>query len=253
MYKTECLAAREILKDYKRDEIDWTQTDQARGIEAPPPEVTEPKGLTRYFLEPVEDFSEAITKDNFLDVIETRRTRRKFSQDKLTFSQLSALLWATAGYRQPTRKRMRHTPSAGNRQGIETYAVVMDSDHIPAGVYRYVPSEHALDLISDNADDLRDRSAAAARDQVFAGTCGVNIIFAAVPYRGEWRYEYTYPRVLLMDVGHMCQNLYLAATALGLGCCAIAAYNQDLADRLIGVDGEDQFTIYMCPVGSVEG
>lgn len=248
-----CLAQREFLKDYERDTVDSTQTDQAKGVPAPPTEVSEPKGLTRYFLEPVEDFSKALTQTDFLQVIEARRTRRKFTEEAITLSQLSALLWATAGYREPVRKKMRHTPSAGNRQGIETYAVIMDSDHIPAGVYRYVPSEHALDLISDNTSELRERSQAAARDQIFAGTCGVNIIFAAVPYRGEWRYMHTYPRVLLMDVGHMCQNLYLATTALGLGCCAIAAIDQDLADRLIGADGVDQFAIYMCPVGTVEG
>ena len=251
MDQTKCNAGRDFMKDHTRSEVDWSQTDQARGIEAPPTEVRDPQGLTRYFLEPVEDFSSAVVRGDFLDVIEARRSQRRFTGEKLTFSQLSALLWATAGYREPIRKKMRHTPSAGNRQPIETYAIVMDSEEIPAGVYRYIPSEHALDLISDQAKDLRERSITAAHDQVFACTCGVNIVFAAVPYRTEWRYDFAAHRVILMDVGHMGQNVYLTATALGLGAVAIAAFDQELTDRLIGVDGQDQFAIYMCPVGVV--
>lgn len=252
MDKEKCLTGREFMKDYAREIVDWTQTDQAKGVELPPPEVRIPKGLTRYFLEPYEDLSDAFQMSDIRQVIELRRTRRKYTGEKLTFSQLSGLLWATAGYRQPVKKQLRHTPSAGNRQAIETYAIVMDSDDIPPGVYRYVPSQHALDLISDNADDLRERAVAAARDQVWAGTSGVTFVFAAVPYRTEWRYDYTAHRVILMDVGHMCQNLYLAATSMGLGACAMAAYDQDLADHLIGVDGVDQFTVYMCSVGVVD-
>lgn len=251
MDKEKCLAGREMMKDYAREQVDWTQTDQAMGVEVPPTEVRMPKGLTRYFLDPPSEIGDAFTLSDIRQVIEQRRSRRKYTGEKLTFNQLSGLLWATAGYRHPPKKKMRHAPSAGNRQPIETYAIVMDSDEIPPGVYRYVPSQHALDLISDNADGLRERAIAATRGQVWAGTAGVTFVFAAVPYRTEWRYDYTAHRVILMDVGHMCQNLYLAATAMGLGACAMAAYTQDLVDHLIGVDGTDQFAVYLCSVGVV--
>ncbi|MEI6305337.1 MAG: nitroreductase family protein, partial [Deltaproteobacteria bacterium] len=52
--------------------------------------------------------------------------------------------------------------------------------------------------------------------------------------------------------GHVCQNLYLACEAIGAGTCAIAAYNQTLADDLLGVDGTDEFTIYIAPVGKLK-
>jgi nitroreductase len=58
-------------------------------------------------------------------------------------------------------------------------------------------------------------------------------------------------RVILMDVGHLCQNLYLACAAIGAGTCAIAAYHQELMDRLLGVDGRDEFTLYLAPLGKV--
>ena len=55
-----------------------------------------------------------------------------------------------------------------------------------------------------------------------------------------------------MDAGHVCQNLYLAAEAIKAGTCAIAAYDQSLMDNLLRVDGEDEFTVYLAPVGKVD-
>ncbi len=67
--------------------------------------------------------------------------------------------------------------------------------------------------------------------------------------RMEWRYDLAAHKVIAIDAGHVCQNLYLACTSLGLGTCAIAAYHQEACDELLGVDGEEEFTIYLAPVG----
>ena len=69
-------------------------------------------------------------------------------------------------------------------------------------------------------------------------------------YRSEWRYPLTAHKVVLLDAGHACQNLYWACEALQLGTCAVASYNQKKCDALLGVDGEDVFTIYLAPVGA---
>ena len=58
-------------------------------------------------------------------------------------------------------------------------------------------------------------------------------------------------KVIAVDAGHVCQNLYIACEAVRAGTCAIAAYDQELADALVGVDGEDEFVLYMAPVGKV--
>jgi len=77
----------------------------------------------------------------------------------------------------------------------------------------------------------------------------VTFVWTALPYRAEWRYTTSAHRVILMDAGHVCQNLYLAVEAIGCGTCAVAAYHQDLMDELVKVDGKDEFTVYMAPVG----
>jgi SagB-type dehydrogenase family enzyme len=65
----------------------------------------------------------------------------------------------------------------------------------------------------------------------------------------EWRYEIAAHKVIAIDVGHVCQNLYLACEAIGAGTCAMAAYDQEEMDRLLRIDGQDEFTIYIASVG----
>jgi len=75
------------------------------------------------------------------------------------------------------------------------------------------------------------------------------VIWAAVPYRSEWRYGKAADKLVALDAGHSCQNLYLACESLGLGTCAIGAYDQDKLDAYLGLDGEDMFALYAAPVG----
>jgi SagB-type dehydrogenase family enzyme len=65
----------------------------------------------------------------------------------------------------------------------------------------------------------------------------------------EWRYEIAAHKVIAIDAGHVCQNLYLACEAIGAGTCAMAAYDQEGIDRLLRIDGYDEFTIYIASVG----
>ena len=76
-------------------------------------------------------------------------------------------------------------------------------------------------------------------------------IWAAVPYRSEWRYHTAAAKLVALDAGHICQNLYIGAGAIGAGTCAIGAYDQDKMNQLLGLDGEDEFAIYLAPVGKV--
>jgi SagB-type dehydrogenase family enzyme len=79
----------------------------------------------------------------------------------------------------------------------------------------------------------------------------VTCIWTTIPYRMEWRYGAAAHKVIALDAGHVCQNLYLACEAIGAGTCAVAAYHQELMDQFLRVDGTDEFTIYIAPVGKV--
>ena len=54
---------------------------------------------------------------------------------------------------------------------------------------------------------------------------------------------------MYLDAGHVCQNLYLSAEAIDCGVCAMAAFLDDVMNRLLQIDGEEQFVIYLATVG----
>jgi SagB-type dehydrogenase family enzyme len=87
--------------------------------------------------------------------------------------------------------------------------------------------------------------------QPYPGNAALTFIWTAIPYRMEWRYGLAAHRVIAIDAGHVCQNLYLACETIGAGTCAIAAYDQEALDRLLQVDGEEEFAVYMASVGKV--
>jgi SagB-type dehydrogenase family enzyme len=97
-------------------------------------------------------------------------------------------------------------------------------------------------------EGLEEKANAATLGQVFVGNSAVTFVWSCVPYRGEWRYNITSHKAMLLDAGHVCQNLYIACEAVGSGTCAIAAYDQRLCDELIDVDGTEEFTVYLAPV-----
>jgi SagB-type dehydrogenase family enzyme len=184
--------------------------------------------------------------------ISHRRSRRSFNSEPLTQEELSFLLWATQGITEPLDRgtALRTVPSAGARHALETYLCVFRVRGLEAGFYRYLPLEHQL-LFEFQEERAAAKISEATLGQSFAGRSAVTFIWTAIPYRMEWRYGLAAHKVIALDAGHVCQNLYLACEAIGAGTCAVAAYHQELMDRLLRVDGKDEFTIYLAPVGKV--
>ena len=127
----------------------------------------------------------------------------------------------------------------------------MNVESLEQGVYRYLPLEHKL-LFEFTEHHLNRKVVEAVYGQSYPGKAAVTFIWTAIPYRMEWRYDLAAHKVIALDAGHVCQNLYLACEAISAGTCAIAAYDQDAVDRLLRIDGIDEFTIYMAPVGKVK-
>jgi len=186
--------------------------------------------------------------------INQRRSRRVYTSSPLTFEELSFLLWTTQGVQQIDPdgvNSLRTVPSAGARHPFETYVAVNRVEKLAAGLYRFLPFDHKLCLLHEGADFAR-RIGKASYGQMFIGRAAAVFVWTAVPYRAEWRYDTVAHKGIALDAGHVCQNLYLASEAIGAGTCAIAAYNQKEIDKVIGVDGDDEFVIYLAPVGKIK-
>jgi SagB-type dehydrogenase family enzyme len=242
---------RFFLKDSIRKLIDFSRTDQNRGIEPPP--VEKPYSDAAQKIELVKPGAwQEIGNVDLAAAIGLRRSRRLFKKKPLSLEELSFLLWAVQGLReQPVScHAFRTVPSAGCRHALETYLAVFHVQDLEPGLYRYLPLSHQL-LLEHSPPDLSEKTIKAAFGQSFTGQSAVTFIWTALPYRMEWRYDLAAHKVIAIDAGHVCQNLYLACEAIKAGTCAIAAYDQEEADALLGVDGEEEFVIYMAPVGKI--
>jgi SagB-type dehydrogenase family enzyme len=240
---------RAFLKDTIRQEVDFSLTDQNRGIPAPPVEKPYDPDAQRIDL-PKTGFMEVADRTSLATAIEERRSCRTFSDAPISLEELSFLLWATQGIRLrlDAGHALRTVPSAGCRHAFETYLSVHRVTGLETGIYRYLPLEHQL-LFAFAPKNLERNITRAALGQPFAGDAAVTFVWTVIPYRMEWRYGLAAHKVIALDAGHVCQNLYLACEAIRAGTCAIAAYDQKGMDSLLGIDGEEEFTIYLAPVG----
>lgn len=243
--------AREFLKDTIRQQVDFSETGQSKGMAPPPLEKPFPPDTQRiplvkrgkwHSLRPI-DLQKAINH---------RRSRRKFSKEPLTIEEMSFLLWATQGVQRifANVATFRTVPSAGARHALETYLCILNVAGLKPGVYRYLPLENEL-LLEYTDNVLAEKLRKAVLGQSFVASSAATFIWTALPYRMEWRYGLASHKVIALDAGHVCQNLYLACEAIGAGTCAIAAYDQETIDALLGIDGKEEFTIYLAPVGKV--
>jgi SagB-type dehydrogenase family enzyme len=180
--------------------------------------------------------------------LETRRSVRRFQEAPLREAELSQLLWAAQGVTQERRNvSFRTAPSAGALYPVETYLAVHHVTDVEPGIYHYAVEDHALEQLKRG--DFRQQAAQAALDQAMAGRANVLFIWTAVFPRSKWKYKQRAYRYVYLDAGHIAQNLALGAVALGLGSCQIAALYDEEANALLGVDGEQESTIYMTVVG----
>jgi len=250
MAEGQFIGERYFLKDLVRGDIDFTQTDQRKHIPAPPlqkacssafPRIDLPDGAT--------SLREFATMPVGIAMLE-RESVRNYAPTPITLAELSALLWATQGVRRIVNEAtaLRTVPSAGSRHTFETYLAVSRVEGLEPGLYRYLPFDHQLALRSPDPD-ISVKAAVACLNQRFVGKAAATFFWTTIPARMEWRYDRAAHKVIAIDAGHVCQNLYLACQSLDAGTCAIAAYDQKACDELLGVDGIEEFTVYIAPVG----
>jgi len=156
--------------------------------------------------------------------------------------EVSQLLWAAQGI---TREGWGRTaPSAGATYPLEIYLVVNRVDGLESGVYHYLPGEHSLEIREVGEFGRRLRKAALGQEML--EEAAVNVVVAAVYGRTTARYSGRGERYVHIEVGHVGQNIYLQAEALGLGTVAVGAFHDDGVKSLLGIDEE---VLYIMPVG----
>jgi SagB-type dehydrogenase family enzyme len=181
-------------------------------------------------------------------ILARRRSFRDFTSTPISVSELSQLLWAAQGITADMRVyQLRSSPSAGALYPIETYPVVNYVDGIEQGIYHYNIRKHSLELIQKG--NFGTQIARAGLEQNMLALASVVFVWTAVTYRCKWKYRQRAYRYIYLDVGHIGENVALAAEGLNLGCCPVGALFDEEVNRLIMIDGKEETVIYIMAVG----
>ena len=185
------------------------------------------------------------------EALASRRSVRSYTGDPVTLEELGQLLWAADGVSELSRG-FRTAPSAGATYPYELYVVVHPGGvatgrgFLEPGSYRYLPRSHRLVMV--RAGDLREPLYRATLEQEWVRDAALNIVLAAVFERTTRRYGRRGVRYVYIEAGHIAQNIYLQAAALGLATVAVGAFRDDEVREVVGAP-PDHHPVYVMPVG----
>ncbi|MFX0075075.1 MAG: SagB/ThcOx family dehydrogenase [Candidatus Hermodarchaeota archaeon] len=242
---------RKFLHFFDRDEYEKIVPKSDEQKEKPFPLFQKPYDETKTLIELIPPERFELGKAPFLTVINRRMSRRNFTEEQLNLEELSFLLWCTQGVKRAFKKRagvLRTVPSAGAKSPFETYLIINRVEGLDPGLYRYISFHHKLQFIKTIENAEREISEL-TYDQMFVGKGAVIFCWVAIPYRTEWRYTIVAHKFIAVDLGHVSENLYLACEAINLGTVAVGYYEQKKFDKLLDLDGKNEFVVLVAPVG----
>lgn len=189
------------------------------------------------------------TRQPLAHLLAARRTVREFVAAPIELGVLAALLWAAQGITRDDG--LRTAPSAGALYPLELYAVTGEQVRdLPAGVYRYQPKEHALQVLISG--DQRAALAEAARGQEWLADAAAVLVVTAFYRRTARKYRERAVQYVHLEAGHAAQNVCLMAVALGLGAATVGAFDDVRVQKLLVLTDEEQ-PLYLLAVGKAAG
>jgi SagB-type dehydrogenase family enzyme len=191
-------------------------------------------------------------------VVARRRTARQFAGRSLTVEELSKLLHFSYGITgaapisktQDEYQYFRSAPSAGALYPLEIYLVLWGISDLAPGVYHYSVFNHALELLKPG--DFARSVGEYTFSQDIAEKASTLFVISAMFQRTMFKYNERGYRFVLLDAGHVGQNVCLMATAMHLGVLPIGGFLDDELNRLLDIDGVLESVIYPLLVGALE-
>jgi SagB-type dehydrogenase family enzyme len=187
------------------------------------------------------------------DVLGSRRSRRDYSPVALSLKQVSTLLHYSYGTTGRVvaygynNGALRPAPSSGALQSTELYFFAQHVEGLQPGLYHFDCSNHALDLIKPgfNASVMRGW----VPGQPLAADAPIIFVFSGCDDRLRWKYGARSYRYMCMDIGFVCENLYLVAEAMGLAFCAVAGFIEDELENYLEIDGQGEMALLVASLG----
>ncbi|MBA3005958.1 MAG: SagB/ThcOx family dehydrogenase [Proteobacteria bacterium] len=181
-------------------------------------------------------------------LLQNRRSLRKYRSEPLNLEHFAFMLWASQGITgQAGSYLFRATPSAGALYPVETYISVHSVEGLDAGLYHFDVEHFALDRLTDQ--DKAEDVAQACLNQTFMSQAAAVFLWTGVFRRAMSKYGDRGMRYVLLDAGHICQNVMIAAEAVDCGGCPIGAFYDSELNQLLQIDGEEESILYAASVG----
>jgi SagB-type dehydrogenase family enzyme len=183
------------------------------------------------------------------EAILERRSRRDFKDSPLTLGEISQILWAAQGITDETG--LRAAPSAGALYPLDLYLVVgkQGVEGLKEGVYHYLPHSHSLELTL--GEDVRQTLARLSAEQMFIAEAPLSLLITAEYERTTKKYGDRGVRYVHMEAGHVAQNVYLQAEALGLGTVTVGAFQDEEIAQALALPSAFR-PLYVMPIGRPE-
>ncbi len=246
---------RDLIEQGRRATKFWPddefRSDQQKQLPQPP---LAKEKMTGEQIKLPDDFGELDMQRDFLSILDSRMSHRIFTGAGISLLQLSFLLWATQGVkgiRGDNYATLRTVPCGGGRHEFESYFIARNVTGLRPGAYHYLPLTNEIEFLCA-VPQVEKSIADSLAQQQWAQRADVVFYWSMVPYRAEWRYGIYAHRIALVDLGHIGENMYLAAEALKLGTCGVGAFDRARCNELFGLDGEEEYVVYTQPVGTVD-
>ncbi|MBU0943040.1 MAG: SagB/ThcOx family dehydrogenase [Proteobacteria bacterium] len=184
-------------------------------------------------------------------LLQNRRSLRRYLAEPIKFEELAFLLWASQGITAKSGVySFRTAPSGGALYPVETYFSANFVEDLAPGLYHFDVENFSLDRLSN--EDSAAAVAAACLDQKFMAQSAVSFLWSSIFRRCMTKYGNRGLRYVLLDAGHICQNLLVAAEAIGCGGCPVAAFYDDEVNDLLQLDPGEESIVYAAAVGKKE-
>lgn len=184
-------------------------------------------------------------------VLRARRSARTFAAAGLRLDELAALLYAAYGVTDsggaPALPPLRAVPSGGALYPLELYCVASAVAGLEPGLYHYDPLGHSLEVLQPG--DVRRALVPAMVFPELVESCPALFLVGSLFWRSRFKYGLRGYRFVLLEAGHLAQNLLLACAALRLAAVPLGGFYDRRVDELLGFDGVNESTLYAICVG----
>lgn len=182
-----------------------------------------------------------------------RLSCRAFAPDAISLETLASVLRAAYGIERRSGGDQfalldRPAPSAGGMYPLEVSLLVRAVDGLAPGVYHYVPAADGLECLRDG--ELPPTFVTYLfMGQHWVAAAAAVVVLSVVPARSLTKYGDRGYRYLLLEAGHVMQNVNLMGTALGLGSVNLGGFYDDELAGLLRIDPEVEFPVYAAAIG----